>query len=168
MRNSRLFLTLTFVAGAIAQTGLAQTTTTITRNFSFPPVGLASGDTMEVNLVNLAANPANSSGTAASCSGNVSFFNAAGTAIGTATTFTVAGGVTQSVSLPFSSAGISAARGEVRAVIQTTTTATHNAAPCSLTASLEVFDSTGTHVYLSSAVASAGPVPVVIPVQLQQ
>jgi hypothetical protein len=150
MRNFRFFLALTFVAGAMAQVGAAQIM--VTRAFSFPPVGLASSETLQINVSNLAASAAN--GTAAACAGNVSFFNAAGTAIGTATTFSVAAGVTQSIPLTFAKSGLSGVRGEVRAVIQTTSGVGRNAPPCSLESSLETFDSTlgVTHVYLSSAI----------------
>jgi len=58
-----------FTAGAaLAQTGTA-TTTTVTRSMTFAPAGLASSETAQVNLVNLASNP--TSGTAASCTGSV-------------------------------------------------------------------------------------------------
>ena len=60
-------------------------------------MGLAPGETVQVNLVNLAS--ASSSGTAASCAGSVSFYNAAGSIIGTATTFTLTSGQITSVEL---------------------------------------------------------------------
>ena len=43
---------------------------------SFGPIGLASSETAQINVVNTAA--ASSSGTAASCTGSVSFVNASG------------------------------------------------------------------------------------------
>jgi hypothetical protein len=150
MHNYKLLLALSLGAAALVQTAAAQIV--VTRSFSFPPVGLASSETLQVNVSNVAASAAN--GTAAACAGNVSFFNAAGTAIGTATTFSVAAGVTQSIPLTFAKSGLSGVRGEVRAVIQTTSGVGRNAAPCSLESSLETFDSTlgVTHVYLSSAI----------------
>lgn len=165
MCNSKLLLTLTFAAGAVAQTALAQTTTTVTRNSSYPPVGLASSETMQVNVVNLAENPSiTASLTPASCTAIVSFFNAAGTPIGTATDFTVTAGETQSVTLTLAKAGITGSRAELRAVIQTTTTEGRNAPPCSLGSSLETFDSTSgvTHVYVSNPASpnSVGPVAI--------
>lgn len=181
MRNSKLLLTLTFLAGAVAQTALAQPVATtppsVTRNASFPPVGLALSETMQVNVVNLAENPTATTGTSttststptpASCTGSISFFNAAGTAIGTATTFTVTAGETQSASITLAKAGITGSRPEIRAVIQTTTTEGRNAPPCSLGSSLETFDSgTGvTHVYLSGPALASSPEPVAIPVVL--
>ncbi len=153
MRNFRLFLALTFVAGAIAQTADAQII--FTRTFSFSPVGLASSETLQVNVANTATGAPN--GMAASCTGNISFFNAAGTAIGTATPFSVAAGVTQSVPLTFAKSGLSGTRGEVRAVIQNTSGVGRNAPPCTLESSLETFDSTlgVTHVYLSGGVSQS-------------
>src|SRR5258708_17684655 len=93
----------------------AQTTTTAqtTRNLDLPPFGRGSTETARVNLTNTAT--ASSSGTAASCTGSVSFINASGTTIAAATSFTIASGQTSSVSLPFNSAGVSGTRAEVRA-----------------------------------------------------
>lgn len=169
MRNSIFLLTLTLLAGAAAQSALAQPSTTpptVTRNASFPPVGLALSETMQVNVVNLAENPTATTGTTptpASCAGSISFFNAAGTAIGTSTAFTVTAGETQSMTLTLAKAGISGSRAEIRAVIQTTTTEGRNAPPCSLGSSLETFDSgTGvTHVYVSGPALASSPEPVI-------
>ena len=148
----RLSLTLIAFASALTQCALAQTTTTtvVTRESSYPPVGLASTETMQVNLANLASNVTN--GPAASCTGSVSFINAAGTTIGAATNFNVAENIVFSVSLPFTKSAISGVRGEVRVVIQTTTPTGKNSPPCSLQTSLETFDTTtgATHVYLTS------------------
>jgi hypothetical protein len=121
---------------------------------------------MQVNVVNLASNPATITTTtpAASCAGNISFFNNAGTPVGTATTFTVAEGQISSATLTFAKAAIAGTRGEIRAVIQTTTPTGRNAPACSLESSLETFDSVSgaTHVYLSTPVSPASPVYAVI------
>jgi hypothetical protein len=168
MSNSKFLLAFTFVAGAIGQTALAQPpSATITRNSSFPPVGLATTETMQVNVVNLAVNPTTVTSTApaASCTGSISFYNAAGTALGTATDFTVAAGVIQSVTLTLAKAGItSTTRAEIRAVIQSTITEGREAPPCSLASSLETYDSTlgATHVYLSGPAPSNSPGPIAI------
>ncbi len=138
---------------------LAQTSTstgTVTQTTNTPVVGLASSETAQINVVNAAA--ASSSGTAASCTGTISFLNASGTAIGTATSFTVGSGVINSVSLPFAKVGVTGTRTEIRGVITHTVTL-NSGVPCSLEATLETYDtSTGvTHVYLSNV--AAGNVP---------
>jgi hypothetical protein len=156
MRNSTLFFTFVFFTSL--QWSFGQTPTdTFSRSFSFPPVGLAGGETMQISLVNLAADVGPNSGltpVAASCTGSVSFVNAAGAAIGDPSMFSVGSGVTQSISLPFANSGISNMRGEVRAVVALTVADALGAPPCSLTISLEVFDSSNiTHVYLHTVVA---------------
>src|SRR5258706_11123090 len=83
-------------ASAFAQGSTGSTTTTI--QFSFPPTGLALTETAQINVTNIAA--ASSTGTAASCTGSVSFVNSSGATIGTATSFTVGTGQIASVSLP--------------------------------------------------------------------
>jgi hypothetical protein len=170
MQESKLILSLTVIAGAVAQTALAQPPSatlpppTFTRNSSFPPVGLAASETMQVNVVNLAENPATVTSTspAASCTASISFFNAAGTPIGTATSFTVTAGEAQSATMTLAKAGITGTtRAEIRAVIQSTITEGRDAPPCSLASSLETFDTTlgVTHVYLTGpAPSSPGPV----------
>ena len=70
-------LTTCFVSSVFAQG--TTTTTSLTRTFNFPPVGIASSETAQINVTNLA--PASSGGTAASCAGSVSFTNATGAAI---------------------------------------------------------------------------------------
>ncbi len=142
-------LTATF---ALAQT--STTSGTVTQTSNTPVVGLASSETAQINVVNVAS--ASSSGTAASCTGTISFLNASGTAIGTATTFTIASGVISSVSLPFAKVGVTGTRTEIRGVITHTVTL-NSGVPCSLEATLETYDtSTGvTHVYLSN-IASGG------------
>jgi len=81
---------------ALAAAAIAQSGATVTRTFL---VGLGSTETAQVAVVNLANAP--SSGPAASCTGSIAFFNAAGTAIGTATTFTLGTGQVASARLPF-------------------------------------------------------------------
>jgi len=130
---------------SLSLAAFAQTSTsTVTRTNSFPPVGLATTETMQVNLLNAAS--ASSSGTAASCTGTVSFANSSGTAIGSSTSFTIASGQVFSVSLPYSKAGLSG-RGEIVASLELTFT---SGTPCGLVSSLETFDSaTGaTHAYI--------------------
>jgi hypothetical protein len=153
-----LSMTLTLAAltaaGAFAQT----TSTTATRSFSFPPVGLGSSETAQVSVLNSAT--ASSSGTAASCTGSISFVNASGSAIGTATSFTVTSGQIFSVSLPFTKVGATGLRTEIVGVVSLTTTSTSNV-PCDLSASLETYDtSTGaTHLHLDQNAGYGGQGP---------
>jgi hypothetical protein len=138
---------LALCAGAFAVVcAYGQTTTTVTHSASLPPVGLAITETIQVNLTNTAT--ATASGTAASCTGSVSFYNASGTIIGTATSFTLGSGQISSVKLPYASAGASGSRAVVRPVVTATSTQP-SSVPCSLHYSVESYDSaTGvTHVY---------------------
>ena len=140
---------LVFAAAAFA--GFAQTSTTTTRTRSFPPIGLAPTETLQINLLNMATT--SSSGTAASCTGSVSFASATGAAVGTATTFTVTSGQVFSVRLPFSSSGATA-RAEFVALV----TSTSSSAPCALVTSLETFDTTtgATHIYIGGSGPEGG------------
>jgi hypothetical protein len=143
-------LVLTLLAAA-APALFAQTTTTsgtFTRTQNFPPVGLAASETMQITAVNIAA--ASSSGTAASCTGTISFLNSGGTVIGTATAYTLGTNQLKSVSLPYASAGATG-RTEIRGVLTQTVTSGSDV-PCELLVSLETYDtSTGvTHIYLTA------------------
>lgn len=157
---------------AILTAGFAfgQSTTTGTRTLesSFPLVGLASTETIGVNLINLASN--SSSGpsgtgttTAASCTGSVSFINSSGATIGTATTFTLAAGAVTEVNLPFSSSGLTSPRGLIRTVVSETFTPN---VPCQLSFTLNTFDTTSgvTHVFLtgSAPVGYVTPTPITV------
>ena len=143
-----LLISAFLAAGAIAQT--TTTSGTVTRQTTTPPIGLGSPETAQINVVNTATTV--SGGTAASCTGSISFLNASGTTIGSATTFTVGSGQISSVTLPFSKAGASSTRTEIRGVVSLTVTTGSGAAPCALATSLETYDSStgATHVYLAS------------------
>jgi len=150
---------LVFIASTawIAASASAQTATTFTRDFRFPPVGIASTETMQINVLNSAT--ASSSGTAASCTGTITFTNASGTVIGTATSFTVTSGQVFSASLPFSKAGASTTRAEIVGSVQLTVSSS-SSAPCALSNSLETFDTSSgvTHVFLGgSSTQDGGP-----------
>ena len=116
----------------------------------FPPVGLASSETAQVNVLNTAQ--ANGS-TAASCSGSISFYNAEGTVIGSAATFNnLATGQIFSATLPYSASGGNGSRTVIRVEIARAQSVTGAAVPpCNFTSSLETFDTaTGvTHVVIS-------------------
>lgn len=155
MRNGKSVLaftagTLLLAASAFGQT----TTTTYTRTSTLPPIGLALTETIQVNLTNTAT--ASTAGTAASCGGSVSFLNAAGAVVGTATTYTATSGQTVSVKLPYASAGAAGQRAIIRPVI--TVTGASNV-PCALDTSLETYDTaTGvTHIYQSGGGPEGGP-----------
>jgi hypothetical protein len=152
IRNLRLFLAF---AAAMTGSALAQTTTTTrTSSYSFPLVGLASTETIGVNLINLAANT--TSGTAASCTGTVAFVNSSGTTIGTATPFTLTADAATSVTLAFSSSGLTSLRGLIRAVLTSTDTSN---VPCALSTTLNTYDTTTgvTHVFLAGPSVQSGP-----------
>jgi hypothetical protein len=154
MLFKRYLLLAAAVAACTAATALADSdTTTSTRTSTFAPVGLASSETAQVNLVNLASN--SSSGTAASCAGSVTFLNPSGTAYVAATTFTVTSGQIVSVKLPFASTAASA-RTEFRAVVSLTVGG--SSAPCELQSSLETYDTTTgvTHVFLAGPQSLVG------------
>jgi hypothetical protein len=145
------FLTALAAASAFAQ-GTTSTTTT-TRNFFFPPIGLGSTETAQVNVVNIAT--ASPNATAASCTGTISFANASGAVIGKAATFTAGSNQIASVSLPFATSGLAGTHGEILASVSQTVTFP-SSAPCSLVFSLETFaTATGeTHVVLTNAAAA--------------
>jgi hypothetical protein len=146
MKNIGLLFAL---ATAFTGSAFAQSTTfTRTSDFTFAPVPLASTETIGVNLMNMAANPNN--GNASSCTGSVTFQTAAGATIGAATPFTLAANASTSVNLAFSSSGLSGIRGLLRAVVATTTT---SGVPCSLSYTLNTFDTSSgvTHIFLVGA-----------------
>jgi hypothetical protein len=138
-----LILICAFAAGAMAQPFL-----TVTRDYNFPPVGLASSETAQLNVVNIAqANAANST---PSCTGTINFANASGTAIVKPVSFTTTGSQISSTQLTFSQLQLASGevRGEFVASVQLM-----SAAGCALVFSLETFDSTTgvTHVYLGNS-----------------
>jgi hypothetical protein len=149
----RKLITISFVATGSILSLFAQTSTTGTRTITLPPAGLGSTETARINVVNVASN--SSSGTAASCTGTISFLNSAGSVIESATPFTLTSGQMSFASLPFSSAGLSGVRGEIRGEIELTIT---SGVPCGLSFSFETFDTgTGaTHIYLASPVGGPG------------
>jgi hypothetical protein len=142
---------------------------TTTPSSSFPPVGIGSTETIQVILSNTAtalSNPAIvSNEPAPSCTGSVAFYNASGTIIGTATSFTLTTGQISQVSLPYASAGSTSVRALVRAVVSLTTTFP-KPTPCSLSYSLATFDTatgvthaivTGTGISAITAFLTANP-----------
>ncbi|MBV8818833.1 MAG: hypothetical protein JO022_10790 [Acidobacteriaceae bacterium] len=153
MKN--LLLTLMFVTGM--STAIAQTTTTRSHNYDFPLIGLGSTETAEVDVINPATN--SSSGTAASCTGTVSFLNSAGTTIGSATPFTLTAGQASPVKLPFSSSGGTAPRTLIRAVVSETVSTSGSNPPCGLQFTMSIYDTTtgATHAVLTGGGLASGP-----------
>jgi hypothetical protein len=147
-----LLLMCLFAACALAQT--APIGVNLTRDYSFPPVGLAGSETAQVNVVNIAPAPSSANATAPSCSGTVTFLNAGGTAIGKATSFTTTGSQVFSTQLTFSQLGVASSdtRGEFVASVQLSGPFT-SFGGCSLVFSLETFDTASgvTHVYLGNS-----------------
>jgi hypothetical protein len=148
MRFKYLFCFLSVALVGWAQQGPA----TVTRDLAFPPVGLAFSETAQINVVNTATNLSN--GTAASCTGTISFNTSTGAAAETPVKFTVTAGQIFSAELTAAKLGVTnGSRAEFIGSVQVTPTAK---TPCSLTISLETFDSvTGvTHLYLANPVAT--------------
>lgn len=121
---------------------------------SLPPFGLAASETAQINLVNTAGPDTN--GTAASCTGTVTFYDGTGAPIGKPTNFTIGTAQIFSVKLPFSSLTASGSRTVIRAEIAGSAVAISvlsppSLPPCGLTFSLETYDSsTGvTHMFFS-------------------
>ena len=141
------------VLGCLAASAFAQTTTS-TATRPLPPIGLASTETLQINLLNHAS--ASSTGTAASCTGSVSFANSSGTAIGSATSFTISGGDVTSIALPYSKSGLTG-RGEI---VVSVTLSLASGTPCALASSLETFDTSSgvTHIYVPGGGFGGGPV----------
>ena len=143
-----------FGIAALALSGFgsafAQNTANLTRTIDFHPFGLGSTETARIDVTNIATTVAG--GTAASCVGTVAWVNAAGATIGAPASFTTASGATSSISLPFSSAGISGARGEIRAVLTLTRSATAPA-PCSALIALQTYETSSgaTHIYTATS-----------------
>jgi len=163
----RLFVSASLVillaASAAAQGPLAPAPPpplSITRNYNFPPVGLAGTETLQVNVVSTSTVTVASlvpDQAPASCTGTISFANASGTAIGAPVPFTIPPGQVYSAPLPFSKTAYSS-RGEVVASVQQTVVFSQGI-PCTLAISLETFDTgTGvTHVLLTSPAPGAPP-----------
>jgi hypothetical protein len=83
----------------------------------------------------------------------VSFLNASGATIGTASPFTLTSGQSSVTRLAFSAAGLTAPRGSIRPLVQVNVPTTTPRPPCSLALSFAVFDTTtgATHAVISSS-----------------
>jgi hypothetical protein len=148
-----------FVVFAVMGQAQTPTAATPSRDLVFPPVGLAFTETAQINVANTAANPAN--GTAASCTGTISFNNSTGSAAETPVKFTVTAGQIYSTQLTAAKLGV--VNGQRSEFIGSVQVALTPKTPCTLSISLETFDATTgvTHVYLQSP--AGGPVTVMFP-----
>jgi hypothetical protein len=160
-----LLISAAAVCGAFSPLWAQVATTSFTRNYVFPPVGLGSSETASITVVNTAAASTETVVTPApSCTGTISFANANGV-IGTPAPFTLVSEQFKTVTLPFSSAGLSGIRGEIQGMVSlSTSSSTHT--PCSLMFSLETYDSTtgATHAVLSNWLVNLGPIlPIAVP-----
>ncbi len=144
---------LAFITGLIWAIVPAFAQTTYTSSSWLPPAGVASTETIQVNVVNNAVAPA--SAPAPSCTGTIAFYNTSGSIIGTAAPFTIGDGEIFSAMLPFASTGASASRTVVQAKITLTGSATgESSAPrCVMASSLEIFDTASgvTHTFVSGS-----------------
>ena len=158
----RTFL-LIFSTTVCLSTAVAQTTTTNTREFDFPMISFGTNESLEVNVINVAAISTATGGAAASCTGSIAFHNSAGAVIGSPTPFTLTSGQITSARLPFASATSTGGRAAVRAIVDLTFPTTTPRPPCSLQFSVEIFDGStnATHVYVSggSLNGGGGPLP---------
>ncbi len=150
----RTFFILAFCALGPA---FGQTSVSSTRIASFPPLTFGATETLEVTVANVAANPASTTAAAASCVGSVSFYNATGALIGSATAFTLTSGEAKVATLPFASAGVSGPTAAIRAAISLTPPAAAPRPPCDLVFSLEISDtaSGATHAVVTSEAAAS-------------
>ena len=149
--NPRKFLVAACALGCwVLSAQTTTTTTSATRQISFPPAGLGATETARVNLVHTATTSSSSSTTAVACAVTVTFLSSSGATIGSATTLTLTSGAINSVSLPFASSGLGGARGEIRAEIQYTESSTNR---CNLSYSYTTFDTSSgvTHLFLAGA-----------------
>lgn len=128
----------------------------INRTLMFAPVGVATSETIQVNLANTALS---GSTVAASCSGTISFSVAGVKNQPAAVKFTVMAGQIFSTSLAWGSLGVGG-RAEVVAAVEMTQTLT---TPCALSTSLETYD-TGTGATHSYQTNPTGNFPFTVPV----
>ena len=155
-----LLISTAAVCGAFFPVRAQQVTplpTSITRDYFFVPVGLGSGETASITVVNTAVVASSDAAQPPSCTGTISFYNANGE-IGMPVSFTLGSGQFKTVTLPFAAAALAGSRGEIQGRVSLTISVSAPT-PCSLMTSMETYDSItfATHGVLT---ASAGVVPV--------
>jgi len=138
------------VPSVLALSAAVYAATTYTQSRPFPPVTVAAGETAQINVANVAS--ASAGGTAASCTGTITFYNSSGGVIGAATSFTV-------VSNASSSYSITSVTREVVLGVVTLTESSSSAAPCALESSLEISSGTNAPRLVLRAGGPGGPGP---------
>jgi hypothetical protein len=133
-------------------------TRTVTQNFSFPPAGLASSETAQVNVANIAPASTGANAVAPACTGTITFANAAGATLGSAVSFTTTSNQIFSKQLAFNELDLTGIRGEFVATVQITTTFPSKT-PCAPVLSLETFDSStgATHIFQGNSASLSPP-----------
>jgi hypothetical protein len=163
-RFSVLSISLCVAGIAVAQ----GTTAIIVQQYTFAPAGIVTGQSMRLNLSNVA-------GATSMCTGNFSFINSDGSTIKNEN-YTVNAGQTMSYSLQTTDISGSPASAEVRGVVKVNrqaggivpTPGNPPAPSCSPVMSLEIVDSTGqTHVLLTSPALVVG-ITAVVPPSIRQ
>jgi hypothetical protein len=138
-----------------------------------PPLGLAASETAQVNVVNTLRPPPNG-GVAPFCSGTVVFYDSRGGVVGQIRPFQLESAQMFSTPLDFASASPSGQRTAVLAVIclspfKVTSDAGAAVTPCSITSSLETFDTvTGVTHAVVTGTASLTPANVQVNARLAQ
>ena len=153
-----LILAPALLACAFGQ-GTTMSTALMLRNFTFPPVGLASSETAQVNIVNVAS-VANAAIAKPVCAGTITFTNASGAAVADPVSFTTTGSQVFSTQLSFSKLASAGVRAEfVASILQNL--AVPPSGFCSMAFSLETFDtSTGaTHIVFGNS-SAVGQIPL--------
>jgi hypothetical protein len=149
----------------VAATAFGQTTTTTATMPSpqLPPIGLAATESAQVNVANTAL-PSPAGGAEPVCNGTIAFYGGAsdgGTVIGPVTGFSLQSGQIAWAALPYATTGASGSRTVIRVAITLSpvnimTGAGPQVAPCTLTSSLETYD-TGTGVTHASVAGVTPP-----------
>jgi hypothetical protein len=143
---------------------MGQTSSPLIASSVLPPMGVASSETIQVNVINNASTPTAPDAAAPSCSGTIAFYSATGSIIGTPTSFTIGNEQIFSASLPYSATGATGARTVVRAIITLAATAWAGLVPppaCALGSSMETYD-TLTGVTHAFATGTAPPLTAVV------
>jgi hypothetical protein len=126
---------------------------------NLPVVGLASSETAQVNVVNLAPSGlfmsgSFSTGTTGPCTGTIAFYNAAGSALGNPASFSISTGQVFSATLPYSD--VTGTSKDARTVVRATVTTNP---PCAVNTNIETYDTMSgvTHVHVEGPATGIFP-----------